>query len=421
MKVKFYYKNVGSIDMSNYNFKGVFSPKENNEKIDLKVQLSLSLQEPIGSESLAKKLAPGKRVLILSDDNTRTTPVREILNQLLPYIESSGVRREDITILMAVGTHRMMKDEEIIKKIGKEIFKNYVVKNHEWNDLNQNTYFGKTSKGIEVWGNKLLKESDVIIGLGHIVPHRVAGFSGGGKIVQPGVSTGITTGQTHWLSALIRGNEIMGKRDNIVRGQIDESAKLMGLDFIINVVQDLEGNVVGLYCGDFIEAHKVGCEKAKDVFGVDIPKADIVLTDSYPADIELWQAAKGIYSSDLVVKDGGVIILVTPCPEGVAVSHPEIEKFGYMSLKEVEKLIQNKELEEMSVAAHLVHVGRVIKEQATGIMVSENISKEIKEKIGFMHAESVEDALNLAIKIKGSDASIVAMLHAGEILPIVKN
>jgi nickel-dependent lactate racemase len=213
----------------------------------------------------------------------------------------------------------------------------------------------------------------------------------------------------------------MGKRDNIVRGQIDESAKLMGLDFIINVVQDLEGNVVGLYCGDFIEAHKVGCEKAKDVFGVDIPKADIVLTDSYPADIELWQAAKGIYSSDLVVKDGGVIILVTPCPEGVAVSHPEIEKFGYMSLKEVEKLIQNKELEEMSVAAHLVHVGRVIKEQATGIMVSENISKEIKEKIGFMHAESVEDALNLAIKIKGSDASIVAMLHAGEILPIVKN
>jgi nickel-dependent lactate racemase len=421
MKVKFYYKNVGSIDMSNYNFKGVFSPKENNEKIDLKVQLSLSLQEPIGSESLAKKLAPGKRVLILSDDNTRTTPVREILNQLLPYIESSGVRREDITILMAVGTHRMMKDEEIIKKIGKEIFKNYVVKNHEWNDPNQNTYFGKTSKGIEVWGNKLLKESDVIIGLGHIVPHRVAGFSGGGKIVQPGVSTGITTGQTHWLSALIRGNEIMGKRDNIVRGQIDESAKLMGLDFIINVVQDLEGNVVGLYCGDFIEAHKVGCEKAKDVFGVDIPKADIVLTDSYPADIELWQAAKGIYSSDLVVKDGGVIILVTPCPEGVAVSHPEIEKFGYMSLKEVEKLIQNKELEEMSVAAHLVHVGRVIKEQATGIMVSENISKEIKEKIGFMHAESVEDALNLAIKIKGSDASIVAMLHAGEILPIVKN
>ncbi|AZR71968.1 hypothetical protein BBF96_00240 [Anoxybacter fermentans] len=418
MKLNFYYSGIRGVEIPDKNLLGVFKPKVSDNNFEIEKLVWEALQNPIGTNKLDQEVKPGDKILILSDDNTRATPVDKILKVLLPYLHELGIKKEDIIILMAVGTHRPMNQRELVAKLGQRIVDEYKVVNHLWNKKEENIYYGKTSKGIEVWGNKLLREADYVIGLGHIVPHRVAGFSGGGKIAQPGVSTGKTTGETHWLSALVPGSEIMGKRDNPVREQIDESARLMGLNFIINVVQDLKGKVVGVFAGDFIAAHRAGCALAKEVYGVRIPKADIVITDSYPADIELWQAAKGIYSSELVVKENGYVILVTPCPEGVSKAHPEIEKFGYLSLEEVKKLVENKELQELSVAAHLVHVGRVIKEKAHGIMVCPNISDELKEKLGFIPAASVQEALSYALNKKGKDASIVVMLHAGEILPI---
>jgi len=122
-----------------------------------------------------------------------------------------------------------------------------------------------------------------------------------------------------------------------------------------------------------------------------------------------------------VVKDDGYVILVTPCPEGVAKTHPEIEKFGYVSLEEAKELMERKQLTEKSVAAHLVHVGRVIREKAHGIMVCPNISDETKKKLGFIPAGSVQEALLHALSKKGKSATIVVMLHAGEILPLDAN
>jgi len=421
MELEFYYSDIEGVNIPDDNFAGIFKPKTNDNNFEVEELVLEALQNPIGTNRLKQAIEAGDEILILSDDNTRSTPVDKILNFLLPRLHKLGVKKEDITILMALGTHRPMDKEELVEKLGKQIVDEYNVVSHLWDKDEQNIYYGKTSEGIEVWGNKLLKESDFVIGIGHIVPHRVAGFSGGGKIAQPGVCTGKTTGETHWISALVPGVDIMGQRDNIVRKQIDESAKLMGLDFIINVVQDLEEKVVDIFAGDLVEAHRAGCESAKNLYGVKIPKADIVIADSYPADIELWQAAKGVYASELVVKEGGYVILVTPCPEGVSKSHPEIEEFGYQNLEETQRLIDNKELEELSVAAHLVHVGRTIKEKASGIMVCPNIANDLKEKLGFISADSVQEALEYALDKKGEDASVVAMLHAGDILPVSDN
>ncbi len=418
MLVNFYYPEIKGIEIPNENLCGVFKPKTTQNNFDVEKLVQKALDQPIGSPRLKNRVRKGNKILIVTDDNTRFTPADKILRVLLPYLNELGIKKEDITILIALGTHRAMSKKELIIKLGHEVVDEYKVVNHLWDKEEENIYYGKTSKGIEIWGNRLLKESDFVIGIGHIVPHRVAGFSGGGKIVQPGVSTGKTIGDIHWLSALVPGTEIMGKRNNLVREQIDESARLMGLDFIINVVQDLKGKVVGVFAGDLVAAHRAGCDLAKEVYGVKVPKADIVVVDSYPADIELWQAAKGIYSSELVVKDGGYVILVTPCSEGVSKTHPEIEKFGYLSLEETQRLIRKKKLEDLTVAAHLVHVGRVIKEKAHGIMVCPNISNKVKQKLGFIPASSAQKALSYALHKKGQDASIVVMLHAGEILPI---
>lgn len=419
MKVDFMYSEIKGFEVKDKNFLGVFKPKIIEGNFDLKEMLINSLQDPIAVNSLNKQLKKESKVLIICDDNTRSTPVNEILQVLLPYLENK-IKKTNIEILVALGTHRKMDRGELVERFGPKIVNNYKITNHNWQDKKQNIFYGETTEGIEVWGNKLAKESDFVIGIGHIVPHRVAGFSGGGKIMQPGISTAATTDQTHWLSAQVRGSEILGVRENIVREQIDQSAELMGLDFIINVVQDLKGKVVGVFSGDFKEAHKKGCKLAKKVYSVEVPKADIVIVDSYPADIELWQAAKGIYSSELVVKDEGIVIMATPCYEGVSKTHPEIKKFGYHNLNEVKNIVNSNKMKNLCVAAHLVHVGEVICDKAKGYLVSPYLSNKTINNLNFIAKNSVQEALDEAIKIKGEEATIVTLLHAGEILPYQK-
>ncbi|MCG8512518.1 MAG: nickel-dependent lactate racemase [Halanaerobiales bacterium] len=420
MKIDFLYPEIKGVEIPNKNFWGRYTLAARKAEQDPAELIRAALFNPIGAEPLEKRIKKGDQVLILADDNTRSTPVEQILKVLLPVLNKIGVRRGDIKILIALGTHRPMTKPELIAKLGEWVVEQYQVENHRWAQQADNLYYGQTARGIKVYGNKQLKAADLIIGLGHIVPHRVAGFSGGGKIVQPGVCTGETTGQTHWLSAQVSGEEIMGKRDNPVREEIDQAARLIGLDYIVNVVQNSAGQIIGVFAGDFIAAHRAGCELAREVYGVKIPQADIVITDSYPADLELWQAAKGIYTAELVLKKGGVVILVTPCPEGIATTHPEVEKYGYSSLARVKTLISSGQLTELSVAAHLVHVGRVIKEKGSGIMVSPGIPEQTIKKIGFIPADTVDQALTYALAQKGLHSSVIVLLNAGEMLPLVE-
>jgi len=265
-------------------------------------------------EKLVPKLEGVKRVLILVDDITRQTPVSWILPTTLALLNRCGVRDESITMLVATGTHRPMTLNEQVRKYGELALKRLKVIFHNYkSDV---VKVGVTSKGTPVVVNKLVLEHDLIMGIGMVVPHRVAGFSGGGKIVQPGISGEETTGETHWLSAQFEGKDILGKIFNPVRDEIEMVAKMAGLSFIINVVSDRNGKPIGVFAGDPLPTFKEAAEFAKEVYGVRAPRAKIVITDSYPADIELWQAAKGVYSADLILEDGGVVILVTPCPGG---------------------------------------------------------------------------------------------------------
>ena len=278
-----------------------------------------------------------------------------------------------------------------------------------------------TKQGTEIWINKEVLKADFVIGIGQIVPHRVTGFSGGSKIIQPGVCGPITTGQTHWLSAKYEGCEIMGKIDNPIRQEINKIGEAVGLKFIVNTICDGSGNIFKCVCGEPIKTFEEGCKSALDIYGIPLAtKGDIAMVDSFPADIELWQAAKGIYSGDLALKPDGVLILVSPCTEGVSVEHPNIIDIGYRPFSEIEDMVENGKLINLTLAAHLAHVGRVIRGKRTGILVSPGIPKNIAEKLGFCHAKTVQDALELALKIKGNDAKVVVIKNGGSLMPIIK-
>lgn len=407
------------IEIFDENLIGIFKPKKFDEVKDAFACISNSINNPIGSESL-ESIAKGKRsALIISDDNTRQTPVQIIIPIIEEKLKSAGI--ESIKILVALGTHRPMTNDELLIKFGTDICSRFQIINHEYKNENQLVTLGSILGDVPFKVNKAVLEADLVIGLGQIVPHRIAGFSGGGKIIVPGVAGAEAIAQTHWIGGLEQGDKMLGFADNPVREEIHRCAEMAGLKFVVNVVCDPDGKLIDCFSGDSKEAYYKGCELAKEVFGVKVPElADIVIIDSYPKDNELWQAAKALYAADLMVKKGGVVILVSPCPEGVSKAHPLIEERGYMPEDKTICDIESGELNNYSVASHCLRMGRLIKDKATGILVSPGISKELTEHLGFIHANTPQEALELAIKIcssseigEGRDGVINSPLEKG--------
>lgn len=369
------------------------------------------------SETMIPKLKSVKRLLILVDDITRQTPTHLILPIILKVANYCGIKDESITILVATGTHRSMTLKEQKEKYGESVVRRVKIRFHNYKG--DTVRLGTTSRGTHVVVNRLVLEHDFIVGVGMVVPHRVAGFSGGGKIVQPGISGVETTGQTHWLSAEFEGREILGRIRNPVRDEIEAVADIAGLNFLINIVLDRKGNPIKAFVGEPLPTFMKAAEFSKDVYSTKAEKSEIVITDSYPADIEMWQAAKGVYSGDLVLKNEGVLILVTPCTEGIGAEFGDlITKFGYMGYRDVKKLVELGELDNLIVAAHLVHVGRVIRDKGKGILVSPGVKPEIAKRVGFIPASSLSEGIDIAESLVGR-AEFTICYNGGELLPIM--
>ena len=418
MRIHFPYSEFKSLEIPEKNLLGIFSPSIVRVEKSEEEIIEEAFSNPIESHPLPRMLKGGEKVLIVVDDYTRSTPIQKILPVLLKILEGAGVRKSKVQILVALGTHRPMTEEEMVKKFGEGLVRQYPILNHAWWDSSQLTRLGETEKGTPILINRIVKEVDFIIGIGQVVPHRVSGFSGGGNIIQPGICGEETTGKTHWLGAQFTGREILGKIQNPVKDEIEQVAMKSGLKWIINTIQDGSGRTVEAVAGDPILAYRKGAERSLRVYQAILPQdADIVIADSHPYDSELWLASKGIYASELAVKQGGVVILISPCPEGVSPSHPEVLEFGYQTYKDAERLLREGKIHKLTAAAHLVHVGRVIRERAMGIMVTTGISKEETERLGMRYAQNPQEALEMALSQMGHDAKIAVLQRGGEILP----
>ena len=420
MKISFPYSEMSPIDIPDRNLLGIFAPSVLKVEATEEEIIERAFSQPIGSPPLSQILKGCKNVLILVDDHTRTTPVKKILPRLLRELEMAGIQSSRIKILIALGTHRSMTEEEIIKKFGEDVPKRYPIFNHQWWDPSHLVKHGETEQGTPIFVNRMVQEADFIAGVGQIVPHRVSGFSGGGNIIQPGICGEETTGKTHWLSAQFTGREILGRIENPVKEEIEKVARKVGLNWIINTIQDGSGRLIEVVAGDLFDAYRAGARRSFEVYQSILPQeADIVIADSHPFDSELWLAAKGIYASELAVRQGGIAILITLCSEGVSPSHPEVLELGYQTFEEVEQKVRQGKIRKLSVAAHLVHVGRVIKERAKGIMVSQGISKEETERLGFLYARTPQEALEIGFSLVGRDGKVAVLQRGGEILPLI--
>ena len=372
-----------------------------NPALDEAQIVRTTLSSPIGTSRL-REIAKGKQlVLIVFDDYSRSTPVHRFAGLVLEELHDAGVRGDQITFIAALGTHRPMSAEEMRAKLGDVVVGRYRVLNHAWDDPEALEYLGQTAQGAPVWINKVVRASDLVIGLGAIMPLEVAGFTGGGKILVPGLSGEITVDEMHWTRIDVPSAEVLGQRDNPVRESIDQLAQQAGLDFIVNVILDPHDRIVDAVAGDMVAAHREGCKRALRLFTVATDRDyDIVVADSYPFDVEFWQANKALDTAGLFVKPGGSIILVAPCTEGLSRTHgDEILAHGYRSIATIKELVGSGKLHHRVVGVHMHQVAEaVIEKGATLYLVSGGVPRREIESVGFEWAATPQDALDRAVR-----------------------
>jgi nickel-dependent lactate racemase len=420
MVIKFPYSETNGLNISNEFDLQIFDLPKHKFQIAGPAVVEKALQQPILSKRLFE-LARGKnKILIVADDITRPTPISKFIHLILDELARAGVNEKQIEFILALGTHVFMTRDEMNVKLGRDIVEKYRVYNHDWKNNDSLEYAGNTDQGVPVWVNKLIYNADLVIGLGSIMPIEVCGFSGGGKIIVPGVCGEITNSEMHWKRVETPSNEILGKAENPIRASIDSLARKAGLDFIVNVILDGKGSIVGAVAGDMVAAHRIGCKIAAKVYSVNIPREyDIVIADSFPFDVEFWQANKALDTAGCVVKKGGVIILVTPCYKGFSQTHRDILDFGYQSVKRIKELVECGEIKHKVVGVHMIQVSNVAVEKDKLILVSSGITKNEAEKVGFLWEETPQKAFEKALELCGSKKSIAILKNASRMLPRV--
>jgi nickel-dependent lactate racemase len=302
----------------------VIEPSHKPALADERGALFAALDRPTGAPPLREWIKPGAKVCILFTDITRATPNEHLIPWLLEYLKD--VPREQILLLNQLGTHRPNTREELERMLTPDVVKNYRVFNHEPENPEALVQLGTTRDGTPTLVNKLAVEADVRIVTGFIEPHFFAGFSGGIKGIVPGVAGLKTVMSNHGARNIGDPKSTFGVTDgNPLWEDLRDMALRVGPSFLLNVALNEERGITGVFAGDIIAAHKVGCEfvRKSAMQKFDAP-FDIVLTTNsgYPLDMNLYQGVKGMSAGARVVKQGGTLILAAECREGVPAGSP---------------------------------------------------------------------------------------------------
>jgi len=298
------------------NLAGVYSPQPVAACADADAEIVRALTHPLDTPPLSDIVQPNERVVILVDDHTRATPVAQILPLLLDELRAGGVRDEDVTILITHGTHRLSSDDEVRHKVGQDAYGRFRIVQHQCTDEQSQVYLGLTGRATPVWVNRLVVEADRCIGVGHIGPSPYAGYSGGSKLIIPGVASLDTINANHSLVAL--GFRWPGRVDVPCRLDIEEAAALVRLDMVVDVVLGQDERIVRAFAGTPGGVFQKGVAFARHVYEVACPGGvDVAVTSGFPYDLDLYQAVRAVEYADVVVREGGSIVLVAACPDGV--------------------------------------------------------------------------------------------------------
>ncbi len=248
---------------------------------------------PMGGPRLSVLARKRNRAAIIIDDITRPTPTAKLISYILEELKRGGISHDSTIIVVASGTHTTASDDDIRKKVGESVANRFRVIPHDCRkDL---VYLGKSSRGTPLYVNQAVVGCDLKIGVGGIYPHAGAGFSGGSKIIMPGVCGVETARYTHYY--VPGSHKRAGSFETEFREEVEEVSTRVGLDFIVNVVLNGKRDIAGLFVGEKVVAHREGAKFARQLYSVDVSAdADIVVANAYPIDTSLiFSARKGLW------------------------------------------------------------------------------------------------------------------------------
>jgi len=398
------------------NYIGNIEPKEKEGVKDTRAEIERALSEPIGTKLLSELVKPGDKIAIVVDDQTRSTPSQLIVPPILDELKKTGVKDEDIKIIMGCGTHRPTKPEEMNALLGEETLQRVKVISHDCRakDL---AYLGRTKALTKVYVNKVFAEADVRVLTGDIGLHYYAGYGGGRKSVLPAVSGEETIQHNHAmiLHPKARTGVLEG---NPVHEDMVEAARLAKIDFIVNIVTNSKRELVKAYAGDLEQAFYEGVKLVDEMYKVPIERrADIVVVSpgGHPHDIDLYQAYKGVDDALDAVKRGGVVIWAAECPEG----HGNEVFYDWMTRFKDPREMEAEIKRHFQLGGHKAYYLARALQRVQIILVSTLPDYLAAGAFRLRTARALNDALRDAFDIVGKDGKVWVMPHGNITLPIV--
>ena len=383
-----------------------YKPSQSEEEI-----VRESMENPIGSKKLSELSVGKDKVVILISDHTRPVPSKIILPLMLEEIRQ-GNPDADITLLVATGCHRGTTKDELIYKLGEEIFNNEKIYIHDCDDESMLVKLEeKLPSGGDIIVNKLAAEADLLVAEGFIEPHFFAGFSGGRKSVFPGCCSRKTVMYNHNAEFIDSLNSRTGiLEDNPIHRDMVAAARALGLVYIVNVIINSDKKVIYSVAGDLVEAHKVGTDWLKDKAGAERKLADIAMTSNggYPLDQNVYQAVKSMTAAEATVREGGVIIVSSESSDGLGGDD------FYKTFKEerdenviLEKFLATPKNETIPDQWQSQIFCRILL-RATVIYISE-VGDKIIEEMHMIPAKDLDEAMKKAEEIVGSDSTVTVI------------
>lgn len=383
---------------------GVTAVQEDADEIIRK-----AMADPISSKKLSE-LAKGKeKATIIISDHTRPVPSRNIIPHMLSELRSANPDIK-IVLLVATGCHRSTSKEELLAKLGEEIYYRENIIVHDCDDEENLVNIGKLPSGADLIVNRLAAEADLLIAEGFIEPHFFAGFSGGRKSVLPGICSRKTVLGNHCSKFIDNPNATAGVlKNNPIHEDMISAARMINLQYIVNVILDNKRNVVEAFAGNAIEAHAEGCRHLlKECSVYCKQKYDVVITSNggYPIDQNVYQAVKGISTAAKLVNDKGIIIMCSECRDGIGGDSFYRHLKDCSTISDLLQEIRRVQMDETVPDQWQYQILAKVLEEHEIIFVTKRALKESIEKMKMVYAEKVEEAIQKAVDKLGEDINI---------------
>lgn len=417
MKLKYGKKNLEFKIESSRVLKVLKAKEKEGLKNPLK-EVKNSLEKPIGTAPLAELLAAKKinDLVIIVNDVSRFTPYNYLLPPLLKIIAEAGIKKEEITFIVATGVHSPHSKKQNKEIFGEEIDAQYKFIHHNCDqDL---VDLGQMSTGNQLLLNQKAVEADFIIATGVILPHYMAGFSGGRKSILPGIAGRASIEKNHAMMVEVTRTK-PDLEDNPISQEMFEAAAKVDLDFILNVVTNSSREIVQVCAGDYRRAWEAGIAQSAEMYHLSLKKkadAAIVSSGGFPRDINIYQAQKALDHADHAVKKGGTIIWVAECAE--AYGEERFERWMDQAQKPEDNVARIKK--KFLLGGHKAFAISKVAAEKEIILIS-SLSSEQTENIFAKKMNTIQEAVDyLAEKYQG-DYSAYIMPQGSLTVPVVED